>query len=70
MARQTLRQKLNALYASLGLNLRDNDPNSAEMQAAAMAAIEAYRACERTGAVAQITRPQPHLWAPSARNLR
>ena len=41
MARQTRRQKLNSLYASLGLNLRDNDPDSPKMQAEAMRVIEA-----------------------------
>lgn len=64
MARQTLQQKLNSLYASLGLNLRDNDVDSPAMQAAAMQAIAAYRECERIGAVAQVDRPDMTLWGP------
>lgn len=42
-AAQTPQQKLNGLYAQLGLNLRDNDPTSTEMQEQAMAAIESLR---------------------------
>lgn len=37
MGSQTPQQKLNSLYAELGLNLRDNDSSSPEMQQAAMA---------------------------------
>lgn len=40
---QTKQQKLNSLYAQLGLNLRDNDVTSPEMQRAAMEEISRLR---------------------------
>lgn len=70
MARQTLRQRLNSLYAALGLNLRDNDPNGPVVQAEAMRAIEAYRECERSGAVAHVERAESVMWGSAVRSMR